>query len=154
MTEWIQPEHREIHEWLQSWGRWLKTQVGQGHCASIEHRYIRKNAAYDAATGWGDWNTTPPKRPPEMPLNEFQATIVESVMRIVLPEPRKLLALKYYNRATPQWSARRLHFAYHLYEGKLYTARQVVLSLTRHVLFPHTGRFHNLRLPTLVEIAA
>ena len=152
--EWIPPEHREVHDYLISWGRWLWTHYPQGHCRSIEHRFRLKPRGDDTPNGWGDWLTTPPPQTP-IPIEEGKALIVECQMRWLPELHRDLLALKYYRRGTSQWIARKLRIKPHEFGDKLYAARQNVLNLTRADLWPTVrGRFHNLRLPTSVESAA
>jgi hypothetical protein len=146
VTEWIPPEHREIHEFLLHWGRWLQAHPIQGHCASIEHRFRSPQC-------WDERNP----RPPEPDL--ARAMLIEGLMRIVPRVTRKILKLKYVHRADPEFIARRLRFhvkPHERYEQELYTARQIVLNLTRHALAPTVhGRFHNLVLSDyLVEAAA
>jgi len=140
MTEWVQPEHREIHELLVNWGRWALNRSSQGHCASIEHRYRSPQC----------WNDPQPK----IEHNEQLAFLIEQSMRIVPKLSRKLLKLKYVVRCDKEFICKRLRFHMERYDQALYTARQIVLNLTRHQLAPNVhGRFNNLRLPTPVEIS-
>ncbi len=140
MTEWVQPEHREIHELLVNWGRWAVSRTGQGHCASMEHRYRSPQC-------WSD-----PQ--PKIEHNEQLAFLIEQSMRIVPKLSRKLLKLKYVVRCDKEFISKRLRFHVERYDQALYTARQIVLNLTRHQLAPNVhGRFNNLRLPTPVEIS-
>ena len=147
MSEWVQPEHREIDEFLTSWGRWLKTKQIQGHCGSIEHQW-RSPQCWD-------------ERHPRPEINESQAELIESLMRIVPKHSRKLLKLKYVHRCDPVFITRRLRLKD--YPQALYTARQIILNLARHALHPekhgrslalskelaHTPQ--NSLVPTLVE---
>src|SRR5258706_9264572 len=140
MTEWVQPEHREIHELLVNWGRWALSRIGQGHCASMEHRYRSPQC----------WNDPQPR----IEHNEQLAFLIEQSMRIVPKLSRKLLKLKYVVRCDKEFISKRLRFHVERYDQALYTARQIVLNLTRHQLAPNVhGRFNNLRLPTPVEIS-
>ena len=141
--EWIPPEHREIHEFLLHWGRWLQFHGVQGHCASIEHRFRSPQC-------WDERNP----RPPEPDLE--RAMLIEGLMRIVPRMSRKILKLKYVRRADREFISKRLRLHVEHYEQTLYTARQIVLNLTRHKLAPTLhGRFHNLVLSDyLVEAAA
>lgn len=139
MTEWVQPEHRETHEYLLAWGQWLKTRYPQGHCGSMEYHYRSPQC----------WDERNPR--PQTP-DESKALIIEHIMYWVEALSRKLLIRKYYQRGMPEWIARKLHFPFHQYDQRLYTARQCVLNLTRAELMPTIhGRFYNLRLPTFVE---
>ena len=134
MTDWVPPEHREIHEFLLHWGRWLRSRGTQGHCASVEHRYRSPQC-------WDERNPRPPE--PDARCAET----IESLMRIVPRVSRKILKLSYVYRADGEFIARRLRFHVERYEEALYTARQIVLNLTRHKLAPTMhGSFHNLRL--------
>jgi len=134
MAEWVQHEHREIHAFLTAWGSWCRWSPAPAHCASIEHRYKSPQCWYP-----------PEPRPP--PVDEAQALLIERQMRIVQRVPRKLLKFRYVYRAEPIWIARRLRFHALEFDQRLYTARQIVLNLTRHSLAPMVhGRFHNLRL--------
>jgi len=143
--EWIPPEHREIHDYLIHWGKWLKEHHPPGHCLSIEHRYRLKRLD-DTPYGWGEWTTTPPK-PPAMPPQEWMALIVERQMRWVPEDARKLLAMKYYRRGSQTWICRKLRIKPYQWGDKLYAARQNVLNLTRADLFPKKhGRFGDLNL--------
>lgn len=135
MVEWVQPEHREIHDFLTAWGSWCRVPRGQAHCASIEHRYKSPQCWYAL-------------EPRPIPADEAQALLIERQMRIVQRVPRKLLKLRYVYRAEPLWIARRLRFPHREFEQRLYIARQIMLNLTRHQLAPTVhGRFHNLCLP-------
>lgn len=137
-VETIPSEHLEIHEYLITWGRWISTRKQQGHCRSMEHHYRSPQC----------WNENYPK--PE--INEAQAALIESVMRIVPKTSRKLLKLRYALRAEPTFIVQRLRLRD--YPGASYTARQIVLNLTRHKLAPTMhGSFHNLRLSGLTEIS-
>lgn len=142
-NEWVHPEHREIHEWLIEWGRWLK-QGGapNGHCASIEHRYKSPQC-------WDERNP----RPPEPDI--ARALLIEGLMRIVPRVSRKLLKLRYMMGGEEVWISRRLRLKGDWVQH-LYTARQIVLNLTRHQLAPTLhGRFSQFRLSdALVEVAA
>src|SRR5882762_3259924 len=93
--DWVPPEHREIHEFLQHWGRWLRTRPAKGHCASIEHRYRSPQC-------WDERNP----RPPEPELGK--AILIEELMRIVPRLARKILKLAYVYHADGQFIARRL----------------------------------------------
>jgi hypothetical protein len=140
-SEWVPPEHREIHEFLDHWGRWLKSRGIQGHCASIEHRYRSPQC-------WDERNPRPPEP------DAKRAELVESLMRIVPRLSRRVLKLRYVHRADNSFIAKRLKLKD--CDAALYTARQIVLNLTRHALAPTVhGRFHNLVLSDyLVEAAA
>src|ERR1700704_2290016 len=139
MTEWVQPEHREVHDLLTNWGRWALSRSSPGHCASIEHRYNSPQC----------WNDRNPR--PEEP-NQPAALMIEQQMRIIPKLSRKLLKLKYVLRADKQFTSRRLRFHVDRYDQLLYTARQIVLNLTRHQLAPNVhGRFSNLKLSDSVE---
>ena len=142
-SEWIAPEHREIHDFLCHWGRWLKSRGVQGHCASIEHRYRSPQC----------WDERNPR--PEEP-DVRRAELVEGLMRIVPRLSRRVLKLKYVHRGDAAFIAKRLRFPMEHYDTELYRARQIVLNLTRHALAPTIrGRFHNLVLSDyLVEAAA
>ena len=130
-SEWIHPEHREIHDYLLHWGRWLRTSYIQGMCGSVEHKYTSPQRWY------------PPEPKPEPP-EEQKALLVERCMRIVHKGPRRLLKFKYVYRADQEWIQKRLRLRD--YSESLYTARQIVLNLVRHELYPMThGRFHHLR---------
>jgi hypothetical protein len=73
--------------------------------------------------------------------------MIEQQMRIIPKLSRKLLKLKYVLRADKEFTARRLKFHVKRYDQLLYTARQIVLNLTRHQLEPTVhGRFSNVRL--------
>jgi hypothetical protein len=134
--EWIQPEHREIHDFLTQWGRWLKTQIIQGHCGSIEHRWRSPQC----------WNDPQPK----LEVNEGQALLIESLMRIVPKVSRKVLKLRYVHKADPEFIIKRLRLRD--YSIVIYTARQIVLNLTRHRLAPSVhGVFHNLSLSDILS---
>lgn len=140
MTEWVQPEHREIHDLLINWGRWAITPRTQAHCASIEHRFKSPQC----------WNDPEPKTE----HNEQLAFLIEHSMRIIPKLSRKLLKLKYVLKADRQFISKRLKFHVERYDQLLYTSRQIALNLTRHQLAPTVhGRFNNLRLPTPVEIS-
>jgi hypothetical protein len=134
MAEWVQPEHREIHDWLTQWGAWLRGHQSQRHCESAEWQYRSPQC----------WNDRNPK--PEEP-NPTQALTIEGLMRIVPKTSRKLLKLRYVYRAEPDWIAKRLRFHVEHYPQHLSTARQIVLNLTRHKLAPTMhGSFHNSSL--------
>ena len=141
--DWVPPEHREIHEFLQHWGRWLQWHNSVGHCASMEHRYRSPQC-------WEERNPRPPEP------DAGQAQLIEGLMRIVPRVSRKLLKLRYVHRGDAAFIAKRLRFPIEQYDQALYTARQIVLNLTRHKLAPTVhGRFHNLVLSDyLVEAAA
>jgi hypothetical protein len=144
--EWIAPEHREIHEFLLHWGRWLRSHGVPGHCASIEHRFRSPQC-------WDERNP----RPPEPDLR--CALLIEGLMRIVPRVSRKILKLKYVHRGDAAFIQKRMRFHVERYEQELYTARQIVLNLTRHALAPTVhGRFHNTEALVLsdylVEAAA
>jgi hypothetical protein len=140
-SEWVHPEHREIHDWLTHWGRWLQTARTPSHCDSAEWQYRSPQC----------WDERNPK--PQAP-NESHAATIESLMRITPKLSRKLLKLKYVYRAEPSWIAKRLRFPVKHYPQQLYAARQIVLNLTRHKLASTMhGRFHNLSLSDFVEIS-
>ena len=142
-SEWVPPEHREIHEFLSHWGRWLKSRGIQGHCASIEHRYRSPQC-------WDERNPRPPEP------DERQALLIEGLMRVVPRVSRKILKLRYVHQADAAFIAKRLRFHVDHYETELYRARQIVLNLTRHRLAPTVhGKLNNLVLSDyLVEVAA
>ena len=130
MTEWVHPEHREIHIYLNEWGNWLRSRTIQGHCASIEHRYKSPQC-------WDERNP----RPIEPDLSK--AYLIERNMRIVPKGSRKLLKLKYVLRCDKDFITKRLRLRE--YEVSLYTARQIIKNLcltqSEHIL---PDRFHNL----------
>lgn len=141
--EWVHPEHREIHKWLIEWGRWLKAGgAANGHCASIEHRYKSPQC-------WDERNP----RPPEPDL--ARAVLIEGLMRIVPKLSRKLLKLRYMMGGEEVWISRRLRLKGDWVQH-LYTARQIVLNLTRHRLAPTLhGKFSQFKLSdAVVEVAA
>src|SRR5258708_20272597 len=88
MTEWVQPEHREIHAFLTAWGSWCRWSPVPAHCASIEHRYKSPQC----------WYALEPR--PE-PADETQALLIERQMRIVQRAARKLLKFRYVYRPEP-----------------------------------------------------
>lgn len=139
--EWVHPEHREIHDYLIHWGRWLRSSYPQGMCRSIEHRYKSPQCWY-------------PLEPKPEPPEERKAVLVEGCMRIVPRPSRKLLKFKYVYHADQEWIQKRLHLHADAYTEKLYTARQIVLNLVRAELFPGVhGRFHHLPLDTALVSA-
>lgn len=131
MSEWIPPEHREINEFLIYWGMWLRIRLQQGHCGSAEHRWRSPQC-------WDD-------KEAKALTDEGKALLVEHQMRIIPRISRKLLKLKYVGRADPEFIIKRLRLRE--YEQSLYTARQIVLNLVRHELWPTIhGRFHGISL--------
>src|SRR5258706_6330331 len=135
MTEWVQPEHREIHNLLINWGRWAISHASRGHCASIEHRYRSPQC----------WNDPQPKTEHDEQL----AFLIEQSMRIVPKLSRKLLKLKYVVRCDKEFIARRLRLKD--YDQALYTARQIALNLARAQLVPgRYGRFPGVRLSDML----
>ena len=140
MTEWVQPEHREIHNWLMQWGGYLRTHLQYGHCGSAEWRWRSPQC-------WDERNP----RPPEPDLTK--ALLVEELMRIVPRSSRKLLKFKYVLRADEGWIRKKIRVRD--YNQALYTARQIILNLVRHKLFPTSyGRFHHLALDSALELVA
>lgn len=136
MSEWVQPEHREIHEFLIHWGRWLRSSYQQGHCGSIEHRWKSPQCWY-------------PLEPKPEPPEEQKALAVERCMRIIYKTPRRILKFKYVYRADREWIVKRMRLKD--YDQDLYTARQIVLNLLRVQIFPHShGTFHHLDLTKAV----
>ncbi len=136
-SEMVAPEHLEIHEFLQQWGRWVLSRRVNGHCASIEHRYKSPQC-------WDERNPRPPE------VNERAATLIESLMRIVPKAARKLLKLRYVYRADRDFITKRMRLRE--FDQALYTARQIVLNLTRHALWPIShGKFNNLSLSGSAE---
>jgi hypothetical protein len=132
MQESIPPEHAEIHGYLTHWGRWVRSRASQGHCGSLEHRYRSPQR----------WESPTP-RPEE--INATCAVLVETCMRVVPKGSRKLLKFRYVYLADLEWITKRLRLPD--YPQSLYTARQIVLNLTRHKLAPTVhGKFHNLSL--------
>jgi hypothetical protein len=132
MSEWVHLEHREIHDFLLHWGRWLRTRKIQGHCASIEHRYKSPQC-------WDERNP----RPEEPDLSK--ACLIEKQMRIVPKNSRKLLKLKYVLRCDKEFIIKRLRPKD--YDQSLYTARQIIKNLCWAQLAPTLkGRFHDSSL--------
>ena len=139
MTEYVPTEHREIHDFLTTWGRWAVSHKVSGHCASMEHRYRSPQC----------WNDRDPR--PEEPNLEI-AVMIEGLMRIVPKVSRKILKLKYVAKADKRFTSQRLRFHPAKYDQLLYTARQIVLNLTRHKLAPTIhGRFNNLSLSDILS---
>jgi hypothetical protein len=69
-------------------------------------------------------------------------------MRVVPKGSRKLLKFRYVYQADHAWITKRLRLQD--YPQSLYTARQIVLNLTRHKLAPTVhGKFYNLSLSDL-----
>ena len=138
MHETIPPEHAEIHDYLIHWGRWVRTTNPQHHCGSLEHLYRSPQ----------HWESPNP-RPPE--INAACAILVETCMRVVPKGSRKLLKFRYVYLADREWITKRLRLQD--FSQALYTARQIVLNLTRHAIAPTVhGKFHNLSLSDYVEI--
>ena len=138
--EWVHPEHREVHDYLLHWGRWLRVSNPQGQCRSIEHRYRSPQCWY------------PPEPRPEPP-EEQKAQSIEKVMRIVQKGPRRLLKFKYVYRADREWISKRLRLDGDRYETQLYTARQIIKVLTFPKLVPTLiVSTHNSARPAQTEI--
>ena len=132
MSEWIQPEHRETHEFLLDWGRWSREHTIQGHCKSMEHRYRSPQCWY-------------PQEPRPQTPDEMKATSVEHCMRIVPKLSRKLLKFKYIYRADQAWISKRLRVSD--YSQALYTARQIIKNLLWAQLAPTIhGKLYDYRL--------
>lgn len=121
MSEWVQPEHKETHDFLIHWGRWLRSAHLQGHCASIEHRYRSPQC-------WDERNP----RPEEPDLSK--ALLIERQMRIIQKQPRKLLKLKYVLRCDKDFIIKRMRLKE--YDQSLYTARQIIKNLCWAELAP------------------
>jgi hypothetical protein len=127
MGEWVQPEHREVHDYLLHWGRYVRVSYPQGHCWSIEHRYRSPQCWY-------------PPDPKPAPVNATWASLVERNMRIVPRVSRRLLKFKYVDRADHAWIRRRLHLRD--FDPELYKARQIIKNLTSELAVTSI-RFHN-----------
>lgn len=115
----------DIHAMLENWSRWVRVRQVQGHCFSIEHRYLPRFRPDNTPTGWGDWLSTPPL-PPLPLIDTQQALAVERVMRHIPAGHRSALRLHYVARLPYRLACKRLHIRYDMWGKFLADAQRMV----------------------------
>ena len=113
---------------VQNWGRWARTRIPEGHCASIEHRFKNRLRPDMTPTGWGDWIPVVPA-PILPPVDALQALEVERTMRHLPDDHRTALKLAYVYRMPRKMICLRLGIAFADFDRYTGDARAMVAAL-------------------------
>lgn len=92
---------------MKNWGRWARDRYHFSHCASIEHKYVRKSRPDETKTGWGDWETSPPAEPPQPAIDALQAIVVQKLIGTLGHQFAWALTFEYCYPKYDKWAAAR-----------------------------------------------
>jgi len=115
----VAEDHAEIHARLVNWARWSRDKIRQGHCRSIEYRYLAPRIKEAE-----DLNASPQPDP-------LDAEKLHSVVCDLPVKHRWMIHLWYIHRAPAQFMRRKLGIARDALPVELDTARVMVRNGVR-----------------------
>ena len=123
----VSEKHRQIHEDLESWGRWSRERRTRMACGSAEGRYLPRRPQGEV------WEYEPPRASlPQVP-NLYNLAVDRAVLR--LPERhRKAVKMFYVERRDPRALCRALALRWAAFPELMATCRDMVLNLMRKKL--------------------